>query len=100
MSSLILMLAGKSVCNAALGWRFMTTDPREGGGRVGAVRPDTVAALLDKVLDPDVLKPIMPEPPELEVNNPVVTVPGGETLAEVRGGKASLYRAGGNLGLT
>ncbi|MFN9982496.1 MAG: hypothetical protein ACK53Y_21390, partial [bacterium] len=47
MSSLILMLASRSVCKATLGCKLMTTEPRVGGGMVGAVRPETVEASLE-----------------------------------------------------
>ena len=69
MSSLSLMLAGRSVCKAALGFKLMTTEPRVGGGMVGAVRPETVDASLAGRVPDAALE-------ELDVKEPVVTVPG------------------------
>jgi hypothetical protein len=39
----------------------MTTEPRDGGGMVGAVRLDTVEASLDEVLEPAIPKLLIPE---------------------------------------
>ncbi len=48
------------------------TEPREGGGRVGEVRPETVEASLRVWLEPELVDP--------DVNEPVVTVPGKDAL--------------------
>jgi len=73
MSSLILMLVGRSVFKAAFGCKLMMTEPRVGAGMVGEVRPETVEASLEGLKPEAALE-------EPDVKEPVVTVPGRDAL--------------------